>query len=328
MSSIVTIFNHINKSASDGSLFNVQSIPGTSHKIGVSAEGYPMFFVSTSDNDSMVQNLNAELLSVNYNVHCKILENDEIKENVIFSIIILRSKDKDLQSLFIEFFRLFLCDNKLLTTIQLAIKIEGLMDIFSALKKAPVHKLQGLWAELLLIETSNNPSIMAKAWHSSPESKYDFTFGKDKIEVKSTSSERRTHHFSLDQLNPSENSRLLIASIIVRESGESSNGLSINNLYERICNKISDIDLQVHVYTIMVSTLGKDFAKANEKFFDYVGGYDSLKFVDYINVPKINKKDVPELVSDVKFTSDLTGLDNVKENSKDYLDSELFKAVL
>lgn len=328
MENIYEIFKQLSRSEADGSLFNVQPITRTKHKIGASAEGYPMFFVATSDNDDLVQNLNAELLSVNYNVHCKIIENDVIIDNVVFSIIVLRSKDSNLQSLFIEFFRLFLSDNSELTTVQLGIKIEGLMDIFASLKKAPVHKLQGLWSELLLIETSNNPTVLAKAWHSSPESKYDFTYGRDKIEVKSTSSEKRIHHFSLDQLNPSENSRLIVASVVVRESAKGENGLSINDLYERICTKISDIDIQVHVYTVIVSTLGRDFAKANDKFFDYIGGFDSVKFCDYKTISKIDKKYIPELVSDVKFSSDMTTLDDVRNNSSSFVDSELYKSIL
>ena len=63
-----------------------------------------------------------------------------------------------------------------------------------------------------------------RSYYDSPAAKYDFTLGRDKIEVKSTSSEERIHHFSLDQLNPSPNSRLLIASVIVRESGQGNGG--------------------------------------------------------------------------------------------------------
>ena len=87
---------------------------------------------------------------------------------------------------------------------------------------------------MLLIEQSKNPTKIARAWHSQPNSKYDFNLGGEKIEVKSTQSENRIHHFSLDQLNPSPNSKLIICSVIVRESAQGENGFSVFDLYDKI----------------------------------------------------------------------------------------------
>lgn len=312
----------------DESRYRVVSLPDLPHKLGCSEEGFPKFFVVTSDNSTMMHNLNAELLTVEYNMLCNILEGDVEVDNQRFTIITLRSDNEQLQKMFVDVFLMMLnmIPSKP-TNIMVASKIESLLSIFSKLKKKPVHKLQGLWAEMLVIEQSKDPSITARAWHSQPESKYDFTMGRDKVEVKSTSSENRVHRFSLDQLNPSESSRLLVCSIIVRESAKDANGLSIYDLFDSISAKISDCETRMHVYDVMVETLGSDFYSARKKYFDYSEACDSLALFEHIDIPKISKSDIPEHVTDVKFSADLSHLTDARDKKFNRDDSTLFFAL-
>ena len=307
--------------------YRVSSLPNRLHKIGVSEEGFPKFFVVTCDH-AMMHNLNAELLSVEYNMLCNIIEANVVQEGLMFSIITLRSDNEQLQRTFIDVF-LMMLDNlpPEPTNLLLASKIENLISIFAKLKKHPVHKLQGLWAELLLIERSVNPTIVAKAWHSQPNSKYDFTMGGAKLEVKSTQSESRIHHFSLDQLNPSPNSHLLICSTIVRESAKSIGGKSVFDLYDSISSKISDVEIRMHVYNVLIDTLGNDFYSAQKKFFDYVEASDRLALFNYVDIPKIERSIVPEHVAEVKFTSDLSYLEDIREKGFEREGIELYNAL-
>ena len=128
-----------------------------------------------------------------------------------------------------------------------------------------------------MIEHSLDPETVINAWHELPNSKYDFTLGRDKVEVKSTSGEERKHHFSLDQLNPSSNSRLLIASVIVRESGHGNGGMSVRELYDKICERVPSIDARMHMYQVIVETIGADVHKLENVYFDYVESSDTLK---------------------------------------------------
>lgn len=319
------IFKDVNDSLINGGRFNVTPIPGTMHKIGKSEEGYPKFFVQCSDVNPNIHNIVAEILSVEYNVDCCVVENEVDSIDTCFSIITLRSEDESLQRLFIEIFYLMI---KTLpekpTNYELSLKIEGLLSIFSALKRKPIHKIQGLWAELLVIERSKNPELIAKAWHSVPGAKYDFTQGADKIEVKSTSSEERVHKFSLDQLNPTESSNLLIASVIVRESASDENGLSVMDLYDKICKRISNVDTRMHIYSVLINTLGNEYNNSTNVFFDYSQGKDSLNFYDYRDVPHIEKKFVPVFVTGVKFNSDLSHLEDAFSKQYDYLTNPLY----
>ena len=307
--------------------YHVLSLPGKLHKLGVSEEGFPKFFVVASDNNLM-QNLNAELLSVEYNVLCNIIDEDTVFDDQHFTIITLRSDNEQLQRMFIDVF-LMMLDSlpQNPSNIQIASKVENLLSIFAKLKRRPIHKIQGLWAELLLIEQSNNPTTVARAWHSVPNSKYDFTMGGDKVEVKSTRSENRSHQFSLDQLNPSINSRLLICSVIVRESALAETGLSVFDLYNRITQKVSDSEVRIHISEVIADTLGSDFYIAQEKHFDYIEGCDRLALYDYTSVPKISRDSVPEHISEVRFTADLSHLEDIREVGYNRSNSDLFNAI-
>lgn len=155
-----------------------------------------------------------------------------------YAIITLRSPEWALQSSFIDIVVLMLQKIQPVPSRKtLSVEVEKLITIFSALVTPPVKKMQGLWGELLVIEQSKYPETLVNAWHSSLNAKFDFTLGRDKIEVKTTSSENRIHHFSIDQLNPSPSSRLLIASITVRESGEGNGGKSVRDLFDAIYQK-------------------------------------------------------------------------------------------
>ncbi len=309
--------------------FDVISLPDMMHKLGISTEGYPKFFVHTNNSSSSsVQNVIREILSVEYNLPCSIVENGVIKQSDVFSIITLRTFEKHLQTYFIEIFIMML--QKLPpapSKRELSIEVEHLISIFSALSRAPRKKVQGLWAELLVIERSLHPETLINAWHNSPTAKYDFTMGRDKIEVKSTSSEERIHLFTLDQLNPSPNSQLLIASTIVRESAKCATGLSVRNLYDRICSKVTAVNIRLKLYSTMAETIGCELSKLEDAFFDYAEASDTLAFFNAEKVPHIQKSDIPDFVTEVKFASNLSHMENIQHSDFDRSNSPLYKSL-
>ena len=325
-----TLFDHVhsNLEPTEENRYRVVSLPDMPHKIGCSEQGYPKFFVVTSDHSSMLHNLNAELLSVEYDMVCNIIEGNQCIDSERFTIITLRSENEQLQSMFVDvfFMMLGLLPHKP-TNLAIAAKIEQLLSIFSKIKKKPLRKLQGLWAELLIIEQSIDPVTMARAWHSQPEAKYDFTMGQDKLEVKSTSGENRIHRFSFFFLNPAESSRLLIASVITRESAKDQNGLSVYDLYDSISQRIKDDETKIHVYDVMVDTLGSDFNIARRRFFDYSEACDRLAYFDHIDIPRILKEHIPPLVTEVKYSADLSHLTDVRDKGFDRGDSILYYAL-
>lgn len=320
-------FNSLEDIVNEANTCNVVSLPGLVHKLGMSKERFPMFFVATNKTQSIIPNIVRELLTVEYDVTCTVKETNGTSLQGNFTILTLRTQDENLQFYFIEICLMILEKITFQPSKQeLFIEIERIVTIFSALNSTPRKKIQGLWAELMVIERSKNPFVLVKAWHSLVSSKYDFTLGRDKIEVKSTSSEERVHRFSLDQLNPSPSSRLLIASMIVRESGKCNQGLSIRNLYDKICSRLQCIDTKIKLYTVIAQTLGKDLSKIESVYYDYITASDSLNYYDYQVIPRILKEYVPVGITDVKFCCDMTDLENIEKSNSilEINNSELF----
>lgn len=310
--------------------YKVISIPELQHKLGKSDEGYPKFFICVNESTSQVKNIVRELLTVEYNQMCRV-ESEEGQIENTYAIITLRSPEWTLQSSFLDIVLLMLNNMQSLPSRkELAVEVENLITIFSAMENPPVKKMQGLWGELLVIEQSKYPEVLVNAWHSSSNAKFDFTLGRDKIEVKTTSSENRIHKFSLDQLNPSPNSRLLIASITVRESGQGNGGKSIRNLFDSIYTKVTGSKERLHLYEVMAETIGRDISKLDSVFFDYTEAVDTLDFFRAQDIPHIAKKDVPAGVTEVKFASNLAEVPTAfsLDCAKDYKNSPLFKSVM
>lgn len=310
--------------------YKVISIPDFQHKLGKSDEGFPKFFICVNESTSQVRNIIREILTVEYNQKCRVESEDGLIENT-YAIITLRSPEWILQSSFIDIVLLML--NKMQTLPsrkELAVEVENLITIFSAMQNPPLKRMQGLWGELLVIERSKYPEQLVNAWHNSPNAKFDFTLGRDKLEVKTTSSENRIHKFSLDQLNPSPNSRLLIASITVRESGQGNGGKSVRDLFDSIYSKVTGSNERLHLFEVMAETIGRDISKLDTVFFDYIDAVDSLNYFRAQDIPHIDKKNVPAGVTEVKFSSDLTDVPVAfsLECAKDYKNSPLFKSIM
>ena len=92
LSNIFSQFNDIQNSSVQQDRFTVVAIPGMSHRLGRSQEGYPKFFVQTNSSPSTVQNVIREILSVEYNVPCELVDNDGKRQKDNYSIITLRTQ--------------------------------------------------------------------------------------------------------------------------------------------------------------------------------------------------------------------------------------------
>ncbi len=308
-------------------MYNVIPVPSSDHKLGVSKEGYPMFFICTNDEYSTTSNIGLNILSVEYNLSCTFVDESDNKTLNNYSVITLRSTDKVLQETFFDVMFLMLerLGNNPSKT-DIATEVESLISIFSAMNCPPRKKIQGLWAELLVIERSKNPEFLINAWHQNPTAKYDFAVGSEKVEVKSTSKETREHHFSLDQLSPSNHSRVVIASTIVRETSKGTDGLSIHDLYDKICKTVTSSDAKLHLMKVISETLGNDIRHIYDIYFDYTESSDTLRYYDSQDIPKVYKDNIDPGVSGVGFNSNLSGVMDIQSPSSNFdrKDSPLF----
>lgn len=326
MKTVFKIFQELkDESPANGDSFVIASLPSMkNHKIGITQNGQPIFFIKC-DNTTKSKTLdtNLEFISVQFNRQCQLINQNKKTEEGIYTIILLKTDIEYLQEYFLKIVFVLirnLAEKPLLK--DLKIEIDKLINLFSKFTKPPLKTIQGLWAELLIIEQSKNPDYLIQSWHNSSSDKYDFNDGIDKIEVKSTLKSRRIHSFSIEQLTPNKNSQLLIASIFTIETGT---GTNVSDLIEKIANRIKDKNLSFRLNELAALTLGKDFEKSFEVFFDYQFALDSIQFYQSSNIPTIQQNNIPSNIMNVRFDCDLSNLRTLdKRGIKSKLHNSLF----
>ncbi|MDR1983200.1 MAG: PD-(D/E)XK motif protein [Prevotellaceae bacterium] len=326
--SIYATFSKLQHRNSVSEYLCVASLPfSKNHKIGISSDKYPMFFIECEPTGFTIDT-KLEFISVLFNRQCQLLEDNENTPRKVentYTIIELKSGNDDLQQYFIEVVSLVIETlPKNPTHLALKTEIQKLITLFSCFNKPPRKQIQGLWAELFVIEQAKYPEYLIQSWHSSPDDKFDFNDGQDKIEVKSTAQSRRAHEFSIGQLNPNKNANLLIASVFVVNTGS---GTNIFDLVKSICSKVSNPTLKFKLNDIIGQTVGQDFEKISSLYFDYQQALDTLAFYDFRDIPTVNVSNVPDGVSNVRFISDLSTITSIKHPLFDVSKSPLFKSI-
>lgn len=293
-----------------GNVFNATSLSNFSFaKIAINNDGYPVILISSVTDGSHLFKKNTRLtyIELSHNVECILPENSKLLR---FSVIIFKSTERHLQSYFLEIAELLLTKLSAKTTQkELLIAFNSFVEIFRALSQPPTKTIQGLWSELFVIENSSNPKVLVNYWHNVPEEKFDFNAGLERVEVKSSSNFERKHIFSAEQLNPPPDSRVLIASVFLKQHNS---GHNIQQLIENIIEKLdSDIEIIDKLTSIVFRTLGNSVEHSFAVKFDYEIAKQSLKFYDTLNIKKIEKINIPTGVSEVKFSSDLSNVEPI-----------------
>lgn len=325
-SSVYKIFTELQKIENNqNDCFPVAPLPfNSNHKLGVSVYGFPMFFIK-SNNSTHTLDVNLELISVLFAKTCNLFEPYQETRRDIYNIIYLKTDNPDFQQYFLEVVCIILEQlPDIPTHNQLKVEINKLVKLFSRFTLPPRKTIQGLWAELFIIEQAKNPEYLIQAWHASAGDRFDFNDAKDKIEVKSTSKARRIHNFSLEQLNPNRMSNLVIASVFVVQTGC---GKNIHDLKNSIFEKVFDLQLQFRVNEILSQTIGNFFDKTSDMYFDYQQAVDTLQFYDSKDIPSINQDLLQSEISNVRFDCDLSDIPTIKNKTFDTFNSPLFNSL-
>ncbi len=325
MLSIFKIFQDLkNVTTSNIDGFTIANLPKIkNHKIGLSKDNLPLFIKCEDETDQKTLDYNLESISIQFNQKCQLVSNDKKVANGIYTIIALKTDSVDLQEYFLNVLYFVILKLPAIVKLkELKIEVEKLISLFNKFSKLPTKTIQGLWAELLVIEQSSNPEYLIKSWHFSPTDKFDFNDGIDKIEVKSTAKSRRIHNFSLEQLTPNKNSNLIIASVFAVETGK---GKTIFDLVKLINDKVKSNEVFFKINEVLLDTLGRDLEKIFERYFDYQLAVDSLAFFDSEFVPKIEVSSIRQEISNIHFDSDLS---KIQELNKISIKSLLHKSLI
>ncbi len=305
----------LNTEVEDNSYRAISISKDIPHRVGCSNVGFPMLFIECKDKQH-VSDIKLSLFRVLFNRKCSLVDIEEqsITEKD-FVIIQMISDNPELIRYFFQVIYIVMQRIPQFPSVSLLkAEISKIIEIFTAIPKFSKETVRGLWAELLVIEQSKNAEYLIKSWHVEPEDKYDFNDSKDKLEVKSTTGDLRTHIFSLEQLSPSDNSNLIIASVFVNVTGI---GKSIFDLMDIISSKISDTDCELKLSEIVLKTIGPNIEECRKIFFDYKFAVETIQYYNSTSVPSISRENVPADVSAVHFRSNLMQVPSIKETGYD-----------
>lgn len=326
MKNVFKIFQELkNESPKCGDGYAIASLPRIkNHKLGISQNNQPMFFIKCDESTKTNSlDINLEFIFILYNRKCQLINRKGKIEEDVYTIISLKSDSDYLQEYFLKIAFLLIkniSEKPLLK--DLKIEIDKLINLFTKFSKPSLKTIQGLWAELLIIEQSKNPDYLIESWHNSISDKFDFNDGTDKIEVKSTVKNRRIHNFSLDQLNSNSNSKLIVSSVFTIETGI---GVNIFDLVERIEIKLKNKNLSFRINEMIALTLGIDFEKSFDVYFDYQFAVDSILHFNSIDIPSISNCQIPMNITNVRFDCDFTDIKIAcKTKTKSKLHNSLF----
>lgn len=276
------------------------------HRLARDVQGAPIIMIAVPRGraQSRPVPIKLEHLSIQHDVECRITGLDGVVEEGQFTVIACLGTDHALHSYFLRVLEpiiTLLGPNPTRSDITRA--VFNLVELFRVMAAAPLKSVQGLWAEVFLIGRAADPALLLAAWHNTPEDRYDFSSGDQRIEVKAAAGRVRRHRFSLEQLQPPMGTTALVASLFVERAGA---GTSLAELIEKVRYQIGDnLDLLMALDRIVGMTLGNSWRQAMDERFDYELAIHSLAFFDAANVPSI-ASELPAEVSAVHFISDLS----------------------
>lgn len=251
-----------------------------------------------------------EHLTVQHDVVCRVSRPGHAAEDAVFTVIRCTSEDAGLGAYFLGIggavVRLLGPSPSRDDVVRV---VQTLVELFRAMGQPARKPAQGLWGELFLIARARSPETLLGAWHASPQDRYDFSAGAERIEVKTAAGGRREHHFTLQQLSPPRGTTLLVASLFVERVG---GGRTLQDLAESVRARVGRwAELVLRLERVVVQTLGESWRSALEESFDFERAEESLQFFEPRAIPSVSPE-VPEGVTEVRFRSDLTTRPSVR----------------
>lgn len=193
--------------------------------------------------------------------------------------------------------------------------IQDLVSLFRALTQSNLKSTQGLWGELFLIDQASDVELAVSSWHTTPNDRYDFAKGHERVEVKTTTGPR-IHMFSHAQLVPVNGLRVSVASLVLNRTGD---GQSCADLVVRVLPRLSSESSRRSFVDQVVRTLGEDWNTQGGYRYDPDQALQNLRFFNVENIPKIVEP-IPANVHGVKYQSDLQVVAEMAKSEFDQID--------
>ena len=284
--------------------FYVEYVPDSAHHLfGRTADGSPCLLIA-SHGDEIEPPIELAGIRATFGMECVVASREGTISDHTYSVITCTNVDETIQGYFAH-----ICETVVKIvgeSPQMAAvraSVEHLVDLFQKLGQPSTASAQGLFAELFVISVSADPEISVAAWHDEHDERFDFAIGKVRLEVKSSASGRRIHHFRQMQCAPPAGTFGMLASLFVQSSG---GGISLLEVIRDIEMRLTANEpLTRKLHTNVAQALGDTMPQLLNRKFDADLAKSSLRIFDLNEIPAIRGPQAPE-VSDIRFRSDLS----------------------
>jgi hypothetical protein len=306
MEDLIELYGYLTDPTGSGDLYMARRIDGRpAYRVAKDPSGNPTLLVATHTSDGIaVPPLELPNLSFRPRCVCRVQIEGAAESVETVAVLKCSADDPMLKEYFLRSVSCLIgalpdtpCEG------DVAGAVSKLVELFRALEAPPRTSLQGIWSELFLIARARNVRQATAAWHAEPHALYDFTAGRQRVEVKSSIGTVRTHHFRLDQLLPQQTTDVVIASFILEESGR---GTSIGELWAEVSGRGElTPGLRERLSQVLALGLGRDWRKAHRVAFDTEAAANQLRLYDVATIPRVDPQ-FPVEVTEVQFKSELT----------------------
>lgn len=301
-------------SSTDG-LYSGSSIPGTHHHLAKDSRGRPVVLLTAQQTETRPASLQLQNLQVEHGIRCRIAQASGNTVESQFTVAQCRTDDVLLQRCFLELFDAIFAElPNPPSQREVAQAIDRMAALFLAIDLPPQRAAQGLWGELLLIVRAADPQLMAESWHNEASERYDFASATQRLEVKTSANRTRQHHFSHEQVHPTQGLQCVVASMFLEKS---SAGVSLGELWDQVRDVLSgQPEVRIHIDEICLSALGSSWQQARSLAFDERLAMTSLAFYDVRDIPRL-PREFADGITEVRFRSDLSMAEVIQNSGRE-----------
>ena len=203
---LYSTYNELPVPAPNGDLstYSVREVGGaSSYLIGKDNASRPALLVRTANRGRSFPTIKLQAFEAHFSVSCTLQDQDSTTTSARIAVIACPAQDEET----IRFF-LSVCGSLIgLVGAQpdpdnLWRAANRIASLFQKLLRPPTRSVNGLFGELFTIWRSVDPVALAEMWRSDPQSRFDFSGGLLRLDVKTTTGRLRTHVLSFEQANP------------------------------------------------------------------------------------------------------------------------------
>jgi len=280
------------------------------HLLGINGKNHVAILFNASKPKGEKENI--KYLNLEHEIPCNIyLKNKKMKKKL--SILKLDTKEENLKEIFLRSMDNIMKNiSNNISEKEIYELTRNLIKLFEKIYTKKNNDLTGFWGELFVIKYLKEKELLIEALHPDTNDTFDFLIRNHALEIKTTTSNDRKHHFSYEQLN-STNTKIIVGSVLVRKSRTGTSLLELKNLIlSEISKEHLKEKLQEH-YDIMTGS--KNQTDLDNAKYVYEYAKDHIKFFDSKNVPRI--KETPmHGIKNIKFESNLNGAENINDFTK------------